>query len=308
MQQQGAAIVCAEAMPVAEAVAVPVKAGWLPEYYMADWGPEKRHRFEQLAAELEWDTASIQEAAHVLAGANVVVIADDSGSMGHSVRNSPVPPPPGQHVTSRWDELMHFLSLVLRIGAELAGRVHFHFLNGGVISDVQVWEQVEHIARRGPSGRTPLLAAMRQVFEQYDPAKTECRLVTIIATDGVPSDGPTAGVAVALKQRPSVDKSFVTFLSCTDNDRDVAYIKELDAGLPHVDEVDDYYTERAEVARAGGRSVYKNFSVGDWALRAVVGAAVPAWDKSDEPATRGKATRGVACCAGKAAESFPARR
>jgi hypothetical protein len=36
MQQQGAAIVCAEAMPVAEAVAVPVKAGWLPEYYMAD--------------------------------------------------------------------------------------------------------------------------------------------------------------------------------------------------------------------------------------------------------------------------------
>ena len=46
-------------------------------------------------SEMEWDITSVREAAHALSGANVVVIADDSGSMAASVRDSPVPPAPG---------------------------------------------------------------------------------------------------------------------------------------------------------------------------------------------------------------------
>ena len=34
---------------------------------------------------------------------------------------------------------------------------------------------------------------------------------------------------------------------------------------------------------SNGRYRYQHFSVGDWALRAVVGATVSTWDKSDEP-------------------------
>ena len=67
------------------------------------------------------------------------------------------------------------------------------------------------------------------------------KLITIVATDGVPSDtngqSPAAAVSAELRNRPSIDKSFVTFLSCTDNDSDVAYLKELDSTVPHVDEV-----------------------------------------------------------------------
>ena len=44
---------------------------------------------------MEWDITSVREAAHALSGANVVVIADDSGSMAASVRDSPIPPAPG---------------------------------------------------------------------------------------------------------------------------------------------------------------------------------------------------------------------
>lgn len=261
--------------------AYPVPEGWQDEFYVKDWTAEKRHRFEQLSAVMEWDLESIKHAAHALAGANVVVIADDSGSMGSSVRNSPVAPPPGKYTTTRWDELIHFLQLVLQVAAELADGVHFHFLNAGCISKVQAWEQVEAIAARGPTRGTPLLSAMREVFEKYNPAKTDRKLLTIIATDGCPTDGPTSGVSAALRARPCIDRSFVTFLSCTDNDSDIAYIKQLDADLEHIDEVDDYNTERAEVLRHGA-SVYQNFSMGDWVLRAACGAAVPEWDRSDE--------------------------
>ena len=72
----------------------------------------------------------------------------------------------------------------------------------------------------------------------------------------------------ALASRPSIESSFVTFLSCTDNASEVAYLKELDSAAQNVDEVDDYRTEYAEVTKAG-RELYQHFSVGDWALRAV---------------------------------------
>lgn len=297
----------AHAVPDADEACAPSPAllqGWTPDCYMPDWTAEKRQRFEDLAQELEWDLSSIKAAAHALAGTIVVVIADDSGSMRSPVRDSPVPPPPGKHVTSRWDELMNFLQLVTRIACELAEEVNFHFLNAGPVEKVQRWEQVAPIAARGPTGYTPLLGAMRTVFAKYDPAKTEQRLITIIATDGVPSDCPPAtsasrAVGDLLRGRPSIDKSFVTFLSCTDNDHDIAYIKELDRTIRNVDEVDDYNSERAEVMRAR-RRVYEHFSVGDWALRAVVGATIEAWDQSDEGSVgqhAGASANLLDCCA-----------
>lgn len=293
-------VVVATAAPVVEAHGVALPPAYNPDCYMPDWTQEKRRRFEQLAVEMEWDPASIKEAAHALAGAIVVVIADDSGSMRTPVRNSPVAPPPGKYVTTRWDELMHFLQLVVRIGGELAGEVDFHFLNAGAVEKVEAWEQVAPVADQGPTGYTPLISAMRTVFAKYNPEVTERRLITIIATDGVPSDCPAGvdaerAVSDILQRRPCIDKSFVTFLSCTDNDQDVAYLKRLDAGVKNVDEVDDYNSERSEVMKAK-RKLYLNFSVGDWALKAVVGATIAAWDQSDEATPRGGL---FACCAGR---------
>ena len=48
---------------------------------------------------------------------------------------------------------------------------------------------------------------------------------------------PARCVGEALASRPSIDRSYVTFLSCTDNDIDVAYLKELDKSAQNVDEV-----------------------------------------------------------------------
>ena len=48
---------------------------------------------------------------------------------------------------------------------------------------------------------------------------------------------PAGCVSEALGSRPSLDRSYVTFLSCTDNDIDVAYLKELDKSAKNVDEV-----------------------------------------------------------------------
>jgi Mg-chelatase subunit ChlD len=58
---------------------------------------------------------------------------------------------------------------------------------------------VATIASNGPRGYTPLLGAMRQVFDKYNPRVTERKLITIIATDGVPSDLPSGQKPVKVK-------------------------------------------------------------------------------------------------------------
>ena len=46
---------------------------------------------------------------------------------------------------------MHFLHLVVRSGAELAGSVNIHFLNQGTIVNVDRWEQVRALRFAPPA-------------------------------------------------------------------------------------------------------------------------------------------------------------
>lgn len=224
------------------------------------------------SAEMEWDFESVRHAAQAVANAHVVVIADDSGS----IRSSPVAPA-GKHTTTQWDELVYFLKLVVQV--RLAAGVHFHFLTSSHITDVQTWEEVTRLANRDASlveealppssrrkhaplreptsprqrqectdasnspGRMSLVDAMRQTFQQYNPAKTGRRLITIIATDG-----PVSEVAPVLRARPCIDRSSVTFLSCKDNVNDLAYVNEIDAILDKIDAADG-----CRVDKPGGR-------------------------------------------------------
>ena len=77
------------------------------------------------------------------------------------------------------------------------------------------------------------------------------KILIVIATDGVPND-------LDLFKRTLINKNhskfYVSFLACSDNDKDVGYLNELDKNVPNVDTPDDYISEKKEVLKAQGKS------------------------------------------------------
>lgn len=68
-------------------------------------------------------------------------------------------------------------------------------------------------------------------------------------------------------------QTYVTFLACTDNLQDVAYLSNWDDTIPNVDVVDDYRSEKAEIQRNRGANF--PFSFGDYIVKAMLGAIDP---------------------------------
>merc|ERR1711879_353872 len=71
----------------------------------------------------------------------------------------------------------------------------------------------------------------------------------------------------------------VQIMACTGNDDEVAYLDDLDRELHEVDCTDDYYTEKAQVIRAG---LTDKFSRGDWCMKAMLGPVSRKFDQWDE--------------------------
>ena len=179
--------------------------------------------------------------------------------------------------------------------------VHIHPLNGKLIENVNKpgrgKELLDALFLKGPTYMTPLIGAMKTVFKAYNPEKTRRDLITIIATDGAPSDfqnhgysDPTDAVGKTLLKRPCSQHSFVTFLTCTDEV--LKYLKKLDK-LPNVDECDDYAKEFEQVQKT---KRYTNFSYGDYALKVLIGSKVRSLDVMDENSKRPQLTWFGRCC------------
>lgn len=308
----GATVPLGAAVPVAQAVqvaqAVPVNVPYPQEWYLETWDQNQKLQFEKTAQELEWSPQTIEVAAQALWNTTVVIIVDDSGSMGNPSRESNCPQSQWaintRRNTTRWCELVHFIKNIMKM-SWLMDSVHIQPLNfrhGEIIENVNKpgrgKELLDALFLKGPTDLTPLIGKMKTVFNAYSPENTGRDLITIIATDGAPSDfqnhrysDPTDAVKKTLLKRPCVERSFVTFLTCTDED--LEYLQKLDKKLPNVDESDDYASELKQVKKTK-RCPY--FSYGDYALKVLVGSKVPSLDVMDEKVKRPKLTPWQRCC------------
>lgn len=246
--------------------------------YLPSWSDVMRGNFDELCGRIELGPDMVQRAWRVY-NKQIVVICDDSGSMGTPLAKTFLPPKPVP--VTRWDELKAFMEYVIRIGAVMSDGIIVKFLNRQSPADViRTPEQLAPYLAANPSGGTPLIGSLQWVFSTFRPAVSEKDLLLIICTDGAPSDGNPKDVKKVLTSRPDLKRSFVNFLVCTDNDEDVAYLDKIDRTVKNVDVTDDYFTERAQVHKKRGASF--KFSLGDWAMKCVIGAADPALDAMDE--------------------------
>lgn len=136
-----------------------------------------------------------------------------------------------------------------------------------------------------PYGDTPLervfVAAVEEKLKTMDASQ---RLVVIIATDGEPTKKDKRGIAVPacdefekmLSKKNS--RVFVSFVACTNNKTQVAYMTRLDKKIVGVDSNESFESEAVEVKKHS----HVELSYGDYIVKILCGSFDKTLDKLDD--------------------------
>ena len=212
-----------------------------------------------------------------LRGYEIAVVCDDSGSM-----NTPLD---GTDQT-RWDQLRKVVTMVLDVVMPLNPRgVDLYFLNRDPLRHVKDPAQVQQIFSKPPEGYTPLVPVLEKVFRL--PASRrghDKKLLVFIATDGAPTD-EDGNETIDQLERLMIEKreqetTFVQFLICTDEPQHVDYLTGWDRTMKHVDVTRDFKKEK-DLIQQYRRNAHP-FTMGDYVVKALVGAIVPEIDVLNE--------------------------
>jgi len=257
---------------------------------------DKMERLRRILDRFEITIAEANDLV-VLADYEIVVIADDSGSM--SMASAPPSERKlGAAIPTRWDELRETCSLLVELGCcfDESG-LDIFFLNRPALSEVKSARSPAFISafEARPAGSTPLTECLRAVVSKVG---GERPVILFILTDGEPNGGPYAfcqEMERVVKKKSTRATFKVQVMACTDDDEAVGWLNDLDEKFTEVDVTDDFYSERQEVLRAGK---VKRFTRGDWLIKALLGPVstkFDAWDEGGGKGGGGSSAKSSAC-------------
>lgn len=193
------------------------------------------------------------------------IIVDDSGSMN---AQTDARGPQGQILT-RWKEAKQRIEEMMEVIAYIpvAPVFYIRFLNRTQVLELQrnAGEPPQAFVERAkdalsqefskyPSGTTPALEAIRASFARYPPGGKA--VPRYFFGDGVPNGGAHAAQQIAqlLVHRAEPSRNPFTFMSCTNNDEDVEWMKDCEEVAPYCSEFDDYEDESREIIKDQGKA------------------------------------------------------
>jgi len=213
--------------------------------------------------------------------ASLEFIIDDSGSM--QMQSDTMDPSTGR-MNTRWEEA-HFR---LKEMVEVLAYVPFHqigleFLNrkdrvtlkrNGMPPTIFLkgaYDQIDTQFARGPSGTTPALEKLQESFLRGQGVS----IARYFFGDGLPNGGRRAiqEIVRIIKTRPEPQLNPVTFLSCTNEDEAVEWMKDCEEVAPFCSESDDYGDESREVLLDQGEAL--PYTRGFWLICQLVAAMNP---------------------------------
>lgn len=194
---------------------------------------------------------------------SLTFIVDDSGSMQctsdtfHLLTRQP---------QTRWQEAQHRLKEMMEILAYVPfNQIQVEFLNrptklilvrqgrdpATFLADAN--RQIDQAFVAGPSGTTPALEKFQNSLLQ-NAGKS---IALYFFGDGVPNGGLAAQQEIVriLQNRQNPAGNPVTFLSCTNEDEQVEWMKDAEEVVPYCSESDDFADEAAEVLRDQGAAL-----------------------------------------------------
>jgi len=133
------------------------------------------------------------------------------------------------------------------------------------------YKQIDLVFATDPAGKTPFYERLQESFAKA-PGKSVARY---FFGDGVPNGGQAArsGIVRMLQTRANASQNPVTFISCTDEDEQVEWMKDAEELAPYCSEADDFKDEAAEVIKDQGMAL--PFTRGFHLVSQLVGAMNP---------------------------------
>jgi hypothetical protein len=208
-------------------------------------------------------------------------IIDDSGSMQcNSDTINPITKAPNtrwQEAHQRLKEMVEILAYVpfSQIGIEFLnrkdritltrkGQAPKAFLQGA-------YQKIDAVFAKGPSGTTPALEKLQESFLRGQGAS----IARYFFGDGLPNGGHLAVKKITnmIKDRADPANNPMTFLSCTNEDEQVEWMKDTEEIAPYCSESDDYDDESREVLSDQGAAL--PYTRGFWLICQLVAAMNP---------------------------------
>lgn len=221
---------------------------------------------------------------------HVWFILDDSGSMGtlsdsdhwdSSFMRTKYPNKLSKFSpATRWLELQDRIHLIMEFMVYVKPlKITIEFLNRGnpftysyngedpreVLATIQGY--LDKSFTSYPNGSTPIYGAVNKALRT-----TEATMVYLF-TDGQPTDCGIKELKKMFRNRVDPQLHPVTFVSCTSDDGDVEWMKQVDEEAPWTAEVDDYITEKEEVINKQGK-VFP-YTIGMWLMCLLCAAINP---------------------------------
>merc|ERR1719281_433245 len=213
--------------------------------------------------------------------ASLEFIIDDSGSMQmQSDTINPITRKPNtrwQEAHQRLKEMLEILAYVPfnQIGIEFLNRKDRITLKRNGMSPENFLQaasqQVDAQFSRGPTGTTPALEKLQESFLRGQGVS----IARYFFGDGLPNGGRRAiqEIVRIVKNRQDPQSNPLTFISCTNEDEAVEWMKDCEEVAPFCSESDDYGDESREVLEDQGEAL--PYTRGFWLICQLVAAMNP---------------------------------
>ncbi|KAL3929964.1 MAG: hypothetical protein SGBAC_011975, partial [Bacillariaceae sp.] len=189
-------------------------------------------------------------------------LIDDSGSM---TLNTDSKDSQGR-IQTRWTEAKSRLKEMVEVLAYVPfNQIVVVFLNRTDVVSLQrngrdpktfladAYQQIDRVFSKSPSGTTPALEKIQKSLS----GNPNMAIARWFFGDGVPNGGIAAQREITrlLVQRPNPSQNPMTFISCTNEDDQVEWMKDAEEVAPYCSESDDFRDEADEVMRDQGAAL-----------------------------------------------------
>jgi hypothetical protein len=209
-------------------------------------------------------------------------VIDDSGSMGFPTDSNH---PNGTPMT-RWEEAQQRVKVMIEIMAFVpTPPITISFLNRPASVELvrgqkhphmfvnESWATIDSVFRQGPVGGTPFYEKILDSLQ--NPRFQGQKVIRYFFGDGEPNGGIEAvrSIIQLVMSRNRPQDNPITLVSCTNEDSQVEWMKQLEEAAPYVAEIDDFEDERTEIVEDQG--IVFPFTHGFYLIALVVGAMNP---------------------------------
>lgn len=205
-------------------------------------------------------------------------IVDDSSSMDIPIIKNPSP-----GCKKRWDEAQVRLKTMIEILAYIpTPTVVITFLNREMRIELErgkdpdlfidsAVKEIDRVFANPPYGSTPILAALNSSFRKNG-NKSVARY---FFGDGVPDGGKEeiSAISKLVQNRENPERSPITFFPCSDKEKDIEWMEQVEESAPFCAGLDDYNSEKEEILKDQGAAL--PYSYGLYLVSSLVAAMNP---------------------------------